>query len=178
MDALSVVGANLQDAIMIGQKIQHHFSKEASANIARAKSQMTPENQSVEDPTKYDLSREFTGEKANDLSDSDYWSAKAEYAPGAKNRSTMFDPLADKLGFPPDVQKSGSSEHIRGYRVLGGAHYGYDRVKPGVYRWRVHFDKFDAVALYGFGAVGHWFYESVKPLERLFRARTIGGYGY
>jgi RHS repeat-associated protein len=176
MDALSVVGANLQDAIMIGQKIQHYFSAEARANIARAKSQMTMEKQSQEDPSKYNLDDNISA--SDQISDEAYWEAKTKFAPEAQSRATMFDPLAPSLGFPPDVQKAKSSEHVRGYRALGGVHYGYDRVKAGVYRWRVHIDRFDPLALYGFGAVGHWFYESVRPLERLFRARTIGGYGY
>jgi len=180
MDAWSIAGANLQDAIMIGQKIQHSLSAEAQANIARAKSYMIPANQDPEDPNKYILSENFIGEKAEKLPDDKYMEAVAKYAPEARDRATIFDPIARKVGFPPDVQKSSSSEHIRGYRVLGGAHYGYDQVKPGVhlYRWRVHFDKFDALALGGFGAVGHWFYESVTPLVRFFRARAIWGYGY
>ncbi len=175
-DAWSIYGSTLHDALLVGQKIQHAFSSEARANLAHAKGQMTSAKQSAEDPTKYNLDEKVYS--TDEISDQDYWDAKAEFAPNAKNRSTMIDPFAPPLGFPPDVQKSASGEHIRGYRTLGGAHYGYDRVKSGVYRWRVHIDRFDPLALGGLAGIGHWSYESVNFLVRAFRARAIWGYGY
>ena len=178
LDGWSIASSNFRDVLKYGQKFQYSRSKEAQRNLAHGDGLMTPANQNALDKTKYNVA----GSKASperDLKSGDIEKAFTNFLPeggrAGNKRGHFADGIGRLLGVEPDFQNAGSGEHRYAFRLFGGDHYAYDKTAAG-FIWRLHRDKFDVFALGGAGALGHWFYESVKPVVQLMEARMIYGY--
>lgn len=169
----------MPDAFKAAQWIEHQtgssFARKARVAEEHMSSYMSDANIDAEDPSKWDLDNAMhpkllaSGQAEEQL--------QGFLPDGDLTSNSIFDFYARKKGYR-GVQVMPSSEHKLGYRLPGGLHIGFDELHKGGFRWRVHRDYFDALALGGAGNIAHGAYEGWKHSTRLFRALTMYGYRF